>query len=58
MVKRMKARDLDLPDWLQLSPDCVALLRRLLEPEPEKRATVAEIMQVRVGLACMARHAW
>ena len=47
MLKKMKARELDIPDYLALSPGCVALLHRLLEPEPERRATVAEIMQVR-----------
>ncbi|GBG00301.1 sulfur stress regulator, partial [Raphidocelis subcapitata] len=45
MVRKMRARDIDFPDWLGLTPDCVALLKRLLEPEPEQRATVAEIMQ-------------
>jgi hypothetical protein len=47
MLKKMRAREVDIPDWLGLTPDCVGLLKRLLEPEPDKRATVAEIMQAR-----------
>lgn len=46
MVTRMRARELDIPAWLQLTPPCAALVRRLLEPEPARRISVTEIMQV------------
>ena len=49
MVTRMRARELDLPDWLQLTPACAGLVRRLLEPEPLQRISIAEIMQARAG---------
>ncbi|KAI8474560.1 MAG: kinase-like domain-containing protein [Monoraphidium minutum] len=45
MLKKMKARELEVPEWLGLTPACVGLLRRLLEPEPEARVTVEQIMQ-------------
>jgi serine/threonine-protein kinase SRK2 len=45
MLKKMKSRQLDLPDHLGLTPGCVALLRRLLEPEPETRVTITDIMR-------------
>lgn len=44
MLKAMRARQLDIPEWLRLSPECVDLLRRLLEPEPEARASIKDVM--------------
>jgi anti-sigma factor RsiW len=45
MLRQMRAREVELPEWLGLTPGCVALLNRLLEPEPGKRATVADVME-------------
>jgi len=49
MLRRMNAKELDIPDWLRLSPECVALVRRLLEPDPQQRITISGVMQVRAG---------
>jgi serine/threonine protein kinase len=46
MLKKMRARELDIPPYLALSPGCLRLLQRLLEPEPDKRITVEEIKEV------------
>ena len=43
----MRARDYSLPDGLGLTPACVALLRRLLEPDENARIRMEEIMQAR-----------
>jgi hypothetical protein len=47
MLKKMKSRELDIPPYLALTPSCLRLLHRLLDPEPATRITVAEIMEVR-----------
>jgi hypothetical protein len=47
MLRRMKNKECDIPDWLNLSPECAALVRRLLEPEPAQRVSLKEVMEVR-----------
>jgi hypothetical protein len=44
MLKKMKAQEYHLPDSLNLTPECKALLRALLHPESEKRVKMAGIM--------------
>jgi hypothetical protein len=44
-----RARDYALPEGLGLSAPCVALLRRLLEPDESLRIGMDEIMQVGGG---------
>lgn len=46
MLAKMKAKAYALPDPLGLTPPCVSLLRRLLEPDEGLRITMEEIMQV------------
>lgn len=49
MLKKMKARDLEIPDWLGLTPQCVSLLTRLLDPDPDTRVGIDAIMRVRLS---------
>jgi hypothetical protein len=44
MLKKMKAQEYHLPDSLNLTPECKALLRALLHPESDKRVKMAGIM--------------
>ncbi|WIA16599.1 hypothetical protein OEZ85_013266 [Tetradesmus obliquus] len=44
MLKKMKAQEYHLPDSLNLTPECKALLKALLHPESEKRVKMAGIM--------------
>ena len=46
MLKAIKARDLQIPEWLALTPECASLLGRMLEPDPALRISVPDIMQV------------
>lgn len=45
MLKKMKAQELDIPAWLALSPSCLHLLQRLLDPEPKTRITTTEVKE-------------
>ena len=45
MVRDIAARRYARPADLGLSPDCVDLLHRLLEPEPKARITVGEVLK-------------
>lgn len=46
MLKSMRSHQCEIPEWLALSAPCVNLLRRLLDPEPKRRITIADIMKV------------
>jgi serine/threonine protein kinase len=47
MLRQMHARAPDLPEDLKLSPEVVRLLLRLLEPLPEARIGLDEVMKAR-----------
>lgn len=44
ILEKMEQEVLDFPPKVEVSPACVALLRRLLCPRPEERITLAEVI--------------
>jgi hypothetical protein len=44
MLQKIKAADYYLPDSLGLSPECKALLKKLLHPDWKARVKIPEIM--------------
>jgi len=41
MLRKMKSQDFQLPDSLNLTPDCKNLLKQLLHPDHESRIKMA-----------------
>jgi hypothetical protein len=41
MLRKMKSQDFQLPDSLNLTPDCKNLLKQLLHPDHESRVKMA-----------------